>query len=566
MLLDYVWKYSVLICGILVVVCSKGFAQIQNLNGVLGVEFNSQSYSLKTSESVYSKFSQVIDLNTIGYIYNPNLVSFSLNSSFVNGNTSNNYQGNGYKLNEKFYNFFDCKVDMLKSSNFPLSVTVKNSLNTNTVYAPLGGAYYNQYFSKSKGFTFSPKININGREKLNLFTLRYDDAQSESTNPTLPYEQRNQNLQLAIETPQILNTQFNIDLIYRNRNDNITARTYESYETYLRGLTQLNETDRISLNANYMYDNSIKSLYSNLFWNAQISDGFFNQVNGQFRSLKYSNSASSYEGMVNNQMTKDFSQNFSGTLILSHSEGASTYEANRKTTRNTLLSCELRFQKSLDIVDMNLMVQGFYNRTQFELVRNTYQGLFSAAFSTNGLKLGRFSLSDQFAYSKINGDNTITNLQNTAIASFETNIIRNLFFRSNNTYNINNSLGDLENYNRNIQILADVTYRWTKGINVFLSFNYIHDYQSNKYLTYSIGRYSVTVRLPNLIGDMSIAGRITKTTDPIRFLKEFSYDVVVTYTFRALSFSLRKVGYQNPSLQRSDLFFTVTRPININFE
>lgn len=544
----------------------KNIAQIKNISGSLGAEFRSQNYFYKSSKSIYSKFSQMIDISSAGYVYNENLINFNFSSSLMNANTNSSSQNTDLSLNERLFNFFDINANILQSSNFPLIINVKNNLNTNSVESPFGSIFSNKLITHSKGFMFAPKINVSGRSKINLFTLRYNDIQSESTNPSVPLNQTNQDVQLSFEPPEFLKTQFNLDLNYRKRNDRINNNTYKIYEAYLRGRSQPNPTNQISFNSNVWYENSFQSFFSNIFWNSQSIKNLSNQINGQFRWMKYISSAYSMEGAISDQLNINYSENLSSNFMLSYSEGKSSFQEKQIKNRIVLISSDLRYQKNFDNYLINLSAQGAYNRIQNENIQPSFQGLVSASVNTQGFSFGQITISDQVSFRKIQGNYAQTVVQNSFATSFETNFISNLFLRSSGSYSVNHTTGTIDYHEKNAMLLGNLTYRWTKGITFFLTLNYGLNYSSNGIYRYSVNKYSVTLQLPNIINNLSVSGRITKTLDPIRLMKEINYDVFATYNWRALAFTFRVVGYNIPALKRNDLFFTVTRPFNIMFE
>ncbi len=544
----------------------KNIAQIKNISGSLGAEFRSQNYFYKSSKSIYSKFSQMIDISSAGYVYNENLINFNFSSSLMNANTNSSNQNTDLSLNERLFNFFDINANILQSSNFPLIINVKNNLNTNSVESPFGSIFSNKLITHSKGFMFAPKINVSGRSKINLFTLRYNDIQSESTNPSVPLNQTNQDVQLSFEPPEFLKTQFNLDLNYRKRNDRINNNTYKIYEAYLRGRSQPNPTNQISFNSNVWYENSFQSFFSNIFWNSQSIKNLSNQINGQFRWMKYISSAYSMEGAISDQLNINYSENLSSNFMLSYSEGKSSFQEKQIKNRIVLISSDLRYQKNFDNYLINLSAQGAYNRIQNENIQPSFQGLVSASVNTQGFSFGQITISDQVSFRKIQGNYAQTVVQNSFATSFETNFISNLFLRSSGSYSVNHTTGTIDYHEKNAMLLGNLTYQWTKGITFFLTLNYGLNYSSNGIYRYSVNKYSVTLQLPNIINNLSVSGRITKTLDPIRLMKEINYDVFATYNWRALAFTFRVVGYNIPALKRNDLFFTVTRPFNIMFE
>lgn len=547
-------------------ITEKNIAQIKNISGSLGAEFRSQNYFYQSSKSMYSKFSQMVDVSAGGYIYNENLINFNLSSSLMNANTNSSNQITDLNLNERLFNFFDINANILQSSNFPVIINFKNNLNTNSVESSFGSIFSNKLITHSKGFMFSPKVNVSSRNKVNLFTLRYNDTQSESTNPSVPLNQTNQDVQLSFEPPEFLKTQFNIDLNYRNRNDRINDNIQKTYEAHLRGISQPTPANQISFNSNIWYEKLFQSFFSNVFWNSQSLEKLSNQVNGQFRWIKYASTASSLEGNISDQLNVNYSENFSGTFMFSYSEGKSSFQETQIRNRIVVASADLRYQKNFDNYLINLSTQSAYNRIQNEDIQPSFQGLLTASVITQGFSFGQITISDQFSYRKIQGDHSQAIVQNNCMTSFETNFIPNLFLRSSGSYSVNHTTGTLDYHEDNATFLSNITYQWTKGITFLLMLNYGLDYYSNGFYKYSVNKYSATLQLPNIINNLSVSGRVTKTLDPIRYTQEINYDVFATFNWRALAFTLRVVGYNLPALKRNDLFFTVTRPFNIIFE
>ncbi|MHB1687229.1 MAG: hypothetical protein ACYCVH_07635 [Ignavibacteriaceae bacterium] len=544
---------------------SRSYAQFKSLSGSIGGEYRKQDYLYQSGQSLYSRFSQLVELQTNGYLYNPNLVEFNLHSQFMNANSSTYYLSSNTKQKENYFDFYDLNIEILRSSNFPVIIFLRNDLNTNTVKAPFGQTINNQVFTNSKGLIFSPKLNGAFNSKISLFTFRYNDTRTYAPNPNTPVDQKNQDFQVSFDLPQFLKTQIGVEAIHRRRSDNIKNMKYQSDEVHLRGVTQAGAVDQVSFNANFWKESTFSSIMASAFWNSQRFQDIINQLNCQFR-VTNTGSSSILDGSINEQLNINFSQNLSGNIIASHQETYSNSLSNKATLRNSVLMGGINYQGNLDKFLMNLVSNVSYQRSQNSISRNSIQGMFSAGVQSQGFSFGNISLSDQFSVRKYFTTEPLVLYQNTVSSSIESNIAGNLFLRANGNFSLNGSTDSSGFRDKNFTLLTSLTYQSFKLITFYLTLNYGRDWFSNSFLKYSINRYSATLQLPNLFQNFTLQGRLIKTFNAFQNDSEFNYDVVAAYTWRALEFSLRLTGYSISTMKRKDLFFTVSRPFSVNFD
>lgn len=541
------------------------YSQFKSVSGSVGGEYRKQDYFYSNGKSLYSRFSQLVELQTNGYLYNPNLVEFNLHSQFMNANSSTYYLSSNTKQKENYFDFYDLNIDVLHSSNFPVIIFLRNDLNTSSVEAPFGQTINNQVFTNSKGLIFSPKLNGAFNSKISLFTFRYNDTRTYVPNPNIPVDQKNQNFQVSFDIPQFLNTQIGIEAIHRSRSDNITNMNYQSDEAHLRGVTQAGAVDQISFNANFWKESTLSSFMVSTFWNSQRFQDIVNQMNCQFR-VTNTGSNSISDAAINEQLNINFSQNLSGNIIASHRETYFNSLSSNTTFRNSVLTGGINYQGNLEKFLMNLVSNVSYQRNQNSILRNSIQGMFSAGVQTQGFSFGNIMLSDQFSVRKYFTTEPLVLYQNTVSSSIESNIAGNLFLRANGSFSVNGSTDRSGFGDKNFTLLTSLTYQSFKVITFYLTLNYGRDWFSNSFLKYSINRYSATLQLPNLFQNFTLQGRVIKTLNVFQNASEFNYDVVASYTWRALEFSLRITGYSISTMQRKDLFFTVRRPFSVNFD
>lgn len=541
------------------------YSQFRSVSGSIGGEYRKQDYFYSNSKSFYSRFSQLVELHTNGYLYNPNLVEFNLHSQFMNANSSTYYLSSNTKQKENYFDFYDLNIDVLHSSNFPVIIFLRNDLNTSSVESQFGPTFSNQVFTNFKGLILSPKLNGSFNSKISLFTFRYNDSRILGTNPNIPADQRNQDFQVSFDLPQFLNTQIGVEAIHRIRSDNIRNMNYQSEEAHLRGVVNASAVDQISFNANFWKESALSSFMVSTFWNSQRFQDKINQLNFQFR-VTNTGSTSILDGSINEQLSINFSQNLSGNIIASHQETYSNSPFGKATLRNSVLTGGISYLGNLEKFLVNLVSNISYQRSQNSISRNSIQGMFSAGIQTQGFSFGNISLSDQFSVRKYFSAGPMFFFQNNFLGSIESMIVNNLFFRANGNYMISGFADSTGFWNKNFTLLTSLTYQSFKVITFYLTLNYGKDWFANSFQEYSISRYSATLQLPNLFHNFTLQGRITKTFNLFQNGTEFNYDVVIAYTWRALEFSLRITGYSISTMQRKDLFFTVRRPFSVNFD
>ncbi len=546
-------------------VLNESYSQVKSLSGSVGGEYRAQNYLYQSGQSLYSRFSQLIDLQTDGYIYNPNLVEFNLHSQFMNANSSTYYLSSSTKQKENYFDFYDLNVNILRNNNFPLTIFLRNDLNTTSVESPFGPTLSSQVFTNSKGLIFSPKLNGALNSKISLFTFRYNDTRTYAPNPNTQVDQRNQDFQLSFDLPQFLSTRISVEAIHRKRLDNIKNLKYQSNEAHLRGVINAGAVDQISFNANYWKETTLSSFMATAFWNSQRFQDMVNQLNFQFR-ISNTGSSSVYDGAVNEQLNINFSQNLSGNIIASHQETYSNSLSGIARRRNSVLSGGIIYQGNLEKFLMNIVSNVSFQRSQNPVSTNSIQGMFSGGVQTQGFSFGNISLSNQISVRKYLTTKSLIIYQNTVSGSIESNIAGNLFFRTTGNYSLNGSMDSSGFLDKNFTLLTSLTYQSFKLITFYLTLNYGRDWFSNSFLKYSINRYSATLQLPNLIQNLILQGRIIKTLNVFQNASEFNYDIAAAYTWRALEFGLRFTGYSVSNMKRRDLFFTVRRAFSVNFD
>ncbi len=546
-------------------VLNESYSQVKSLSGSVGGEYRAQNYLYQSGQSLYSRFSQLIDLQTDGYIYNPNLVEFNLHSQFMNANSSTYYLSSSTKQKENYFDFYDLNVNILRNNNFPLTIFLRNDLNTTSVESPFGPTLSSQVFTNSKGLIFSPKLNGALNSKISLFTFRYNDTRTYAPNPNTQVDQRNQDFQLSFDLPQFLSTRISVEAIHRKRLDNIKNLKYQSNEAHLRGVINAGAVDQISFNANYWKETTLSSFMATAFWNSQRFQDMVNQLNFQFR-ISNTGSSSVYDGAVNEQLNINFSQNLSGNIIASHQETYSNSLSGIARRRNSVLSGGIIYQGNLEKFLMNIVSNVSFQRSQNPVSTNSIQGMFSGGVQTQGFSFGNISLSNQISVRKYLTTKSLIIYQNTVSGSIESNIAGNLFFRTTGNYSLNGSMDSSGFLDKNFTLLTSLTYQSFKLITFYLTLNYGRDWLSNPFLMYSINRYSATLQLPNLFQNFTLQGRVIKTFNVFQNDSEFNYDVIAAYTWRALEFSLRFTGYSVSTMKRRDLFFTVRRAFSVNFD
>ena len=563
MVLKFVGKMVLIIFYTAIV--SKSFAQFKSISGSVGGEYRKQDYLYKSGQSLYSKFSQIIELQTDGYIYNPNLVEFNLHSQFMNANSTTYYLSSSAKQKENYFDFYNLNISILRNNNFPVTIFLRNDLNTTSVESPFGPTLSNQVFINSKGLIFSPKLNGALNSKISLFTFRYNDTRTYAPNPNTQVDQKNQDFQVSFDLPQFLNTRISVEAIHRRRLDNIKNLKYLSNEAHLRGVINADAVDQISFNANYWKESTLSSFMATAFWNSQRFQDMVNQLNFQFR-VSNTGSNSVYDGAVNEQLNINFSQNLSGNIIVSHQETYSNSLSGKTTRRNSVLGGGIIYQGNLEKFLMNLVSNVSFQRSQNPVPANSIQGMFSGGVQTQGFSFGNILLSDQISVRKYFTTKSLILYQNTVSGSIESNFAGNLFFRTSGNYSLNGSMDSSSFLDKNFTLLTGLTYQSFKLITFYLTLNYGRDWLSNPFLMYSINRYSATLQLPNLFQNFTLQGRVIKTFNVFQNDSEFNYDVIAAYTWRALEFSLRFTGYSVSTMKRRDLFFTVRRAFSVNFD
>ena len=559
-----VWGPLVVVIMLSFLAPCASLAQFKSIHGVLGGMLEQEGYFYPTTQSTYSRYRQMIDVEIAGYIYHPNLLDFTLQTQFMNTNTLINNLSANTKQHEMYFSFYNLNGSMFKITNFPLFIYARRNLNTTKSDDEFLPTFYNEILTTEQGFRWSPQI-----KGLPRMTFLYDDYASKGTNPLAPLDQRNRNLQLTLELFSKSNSNIGIDLLQRKRTDNVSKFSIITNEVHLRSFARIGEVHQLSANANFWNEQNVSSLNANAFLSSQFDSKYNNQVAGQFRFLT-NPFATNLDAGIRDQLDVVFSPSWRGIFSTSHSEGFSRSLGTLAPTNATSISVGTNYQEGFSSFQTNITAQATYQQSQTAVRQRSLEGMLSAGVRTNTLRIGQISLSNQTNMRRWSAsqDILLTVLQNATSATIESNAISNLFLRGNGTYAFAAGFGSTSYGGDEVRLsfLQDLIYQWTFGVNILFTLHYGFDRVSRAGFTNSVQRYSAAAQTSSLIRNLTIRAFAAKTEDAISGLANYNYEVDALYSWHALRFGLRFVTYALSTQRRGDFYFTVSRPFSFDLD
>ncbi|MGC8898844.1 MAG: hypothetical protein ACP5ON_11515, partial [Bacteroidota bacterium] len=401
---------------ILLTLAASAGAQLKSARGILGGEFERQGYFYPTTQSVFSRYRQIASFELVGFLYNPNLLEFHLQSRIMNTSSLIATLATKARQHDVCFDLYDFSASLLQRTPFPISVHAKRNLSTIELKNGFIPTFYNEIMTQAMSLRWSPAIS----PRLPRMTFLYDRYDSKGLNPLAPLDQRNQNIQLTFDMSGRNNSEVSLDLLQRTRQDNVSHVRFVTQEVHFRGFSRPNELHQISTNANFWNENRISSLDAIVFWNSQYAGNLTNQLIGQFR-LFNTPFARNIEGELRNQLNIALSAQWRGLLIVSHSEGRSGSPGEYSPIRATAATAGVTYQGEFEHLQTTLMSQGTYRRSQGPVTKQSLESIISGSIRTKGFAVVQVSLGDQLNMRRWWGFASRALLQNVATATVESN-------------------------------------------------------------------------------------------------------------------------------------------------
>jgi hypothetical protein len=236
--------------------------------------------------------------------------------------------------------------------------------------------------------------------------------------------------------------------------------------------------------------------------------------------------------------------------------------------RTTTASAGVTLLKELEQYQLNFSSHATYNRFQSYGSYQTLEGLASGAIRTRGFSFGQISLAEQVTVRRWLSSFPQTILQNSLSAAIESNAIPCVFLHGNTSYIHTKDLSNnpFRLNDKNAAFLVNATYRWSNGIIVMLTLHYGSNWLWSNTYSRNMQNYGATLQLPNILDNLNFQSRVAKTFDRLLQIHEFTYDVDLTYNWRAIALTARWVGYSFYTMQRNDVYITLSRPFRFDLE
>jgi hypothetical protein len=539
-------------------------AQLREIHGILGGEFQRQDYTSALVGSTFSHYRQVANLTVLGDIYHRNVLDFSLSTRLLNSNTVTTNGGPTTRQHDVYFNLYDLSVNALGRTRFPVSFFVRRDISTNTVRRDPATEFSNKVLITSEGGRIS--YGTNNGSILPLMTFSIDNTDSESLTPEVPHDQTNRNIQLSFEKAIGAKTTVTLDLLHRTRRDRVANFQYITREAHLYGASQPNERNQISTTVNYFNERTLHSLRGNTLWSAQLTPTLHNQARGQVMWLT-TPATTIVEGELQDRIDVELSPQWRTLAVLSHAERRTTAGGNRSERRVTSALGGITYRGETGRLLPTASMQAHFDQALGEYARRTIGGLISGAITTRGFSLGQVTIGDQIDINRTTGIVPQTLVHNAATLTIESTPVTNLYMHHGGSYNVTRALtGPAYNNRRDAAYLFDASYLWTRGMTVLLTAGYALNWAWTEYYSSTLNRYSAELSFPNILRNLTAQVRWIRTNDGFQRGAETVVDASSTYTWRSLAFRLRYIRYAFVMYRRSDIEFSVTRPFSISFE
>jgi len=189
------WRSTIAPLVILLTVVAPARSQLKWVRGMLGGELERQGYFYPATESIFSRYRQIASLELTGFLYNPNLLEFHLQSHIMNTNSLITTLATKAKQHDVYFDLYDFSANILQRTDFPISVYAKRNISTSKLRNGFIPTFSNEIVTQVISFRWSPMVSA----KLPRTTLLYDSYHSKGLNPVVPLDQRNQNIQLTFD-------------------------------------------------------------------------------------------------------------------------------------------------------------------------------------------------------------------------------------------------------------------------------------------------------------------------------------------------------------------------------
>ncbi len=546
--------------GFLLFISSRSIGQIKSVQGTIGGEFDKHEYNYPESWNVLTKYRQVLFLGITGNVYHRNVAEFNINTRLMNSNSTIASPGVSSKQHDMYFNFYDVSVNALRHTTTPLFFFIKRDIITNEVTGEEFSTFSNKVLSNAAGARFSFGLN-NG--SLPRATFSVDHARNESLHPDIPLDQTNRNFQIVLEQGIGTKTNLSLDLIHRTRKDNLTEVNYIAREAHFHGASHFNDANNLSTNVNLLQDGNVSTLIGNSLWNVQVSPLISNQAHGQFTTTQTS-AWSNIEGTLNDQIDIAFSSSWRGLVSLSHTEGKSKISGTTIPRRSTTVLNSVTYHGEGEFLLPTLSSFVRYDRLSGLLFQQVVEGQVGGNLSTKGISFVQLSLGDQINLSRFSGNIAQTLIQNSVSAILQSTVIPNLFVNGSGTYSFVDEVdGNALSRRRDLSYMVNTSYQWSHGVAALLSLNYNMNKLWTHYFTNTIHHVSLSIMVPEFIRNCSMEFRTLRLQDVLRRQPEFTTELLLSYSWRALYLTARWVGYSMSSYRRSDVMITLTRPFSM---
>ncbi len=531
------------------------FGQFKNVQGNLGIEYERQIQTFTSSNDNLSRFHQVFNIFSNGYVFHPNLAEFSLNTRFrnINSNTSTNL-GN-LTQHDTYFNFYDANVEILKLTNYPVTLYAKQDVNTNELSNELIARSFTKTLSTNFGGRFSSQF---GTQYPRLI-LSYDNFSSKGLNTAVSNDMRSQNYHASLDGAIGKNTTWDLELRQNDRRYTINNLFYSSREAQMHTSSFFSSRDQLSTNFSFTQENDNTSTYLSSMWHKQIDDLTANQLSLELRRFSYLDMRT-YAYQISDQYNMPLTGEWNGLALLRHVEAAGV------DSRNSTLTFAAMNDHSFNVGESNFLSQITYQRNVYASILHSVEHLTSGAFRCTTLPFGIVQIGEQFKIRKMIGTVNRSNINNSTSLSIESDILQSCTVRSNSTISYSKEFGNRNSVLKNYSMFVDIQYTLRSFLEMLLNINYVLTTVSTPNYSNTTDRYSGMLTLPGVLPNFNIQTRISILRDRVEMAENKNYEVNATYNLRAVAFTLRYAGYNYRHFTRNDFYFTVTRPFSFEFD
>jgi hypothetical protein len=547
---------------LLVLVATPLRGQIRSLQGVIGGEFEQYDFSQFGSRYINSYFREQAAVSIQGNAYNHNLADFTLQTRIQNTNATLNGGDASSKEHSLFINYYDLSVLLLKKTKLPISFYLRRDIQSTESGGSTPWAFSNRILTTAGGGQLSYSFN-NG--SLPTVTFGYDRNNSESVTPEYPFSQMNVDYTAGI-SQTIDRTTLSLNGLVSDRHDRIAGFDQIRREVRVQQSSSFGGADQLVSNGIWEGFGQYDRVYWNSIWNARISPSTINQstfTSQMLQSPGYSNFDAGLHDQVDVELSTEWRAMAGGSLAL----GRIVNLGKSKPSSNSTLGGGLTYQVELGWIRPMVNARAdFHNRTGDFHYRQV-GGSLATTFTTVNLPFAELSIGDQIGMIDTKNSVSYSTVTNIASASASSRAIPDFNLNAFLTYTTSRDAGHVIDVDRaDFRASFNATYQWNYFVRMYLTGGFTSMRVETNFYRQTQNQYSYEILIPELVSNLQVAFKGTRSLDAYRWVNYTTYDATLTYRIRLVMITGRWMRQSYDQYSRDYYAVTLSRPFGLIFE